>query len=167
MSDQATNVDIPDNEPSNVLDENTWQRRSRPYTAAQPPFGFIQLCADRRFHKVIMELFQQDTGLTPERYWIHADAGGAPTMIDQTVAPQYCYDPPRKVRLMAWCVHGDKCGGLPNMSDEQIETALLGAVARQAAWYPEAKHLIYFATISKGQIVVRSKTYQGGPSKPK
>src|SRR5215467_14166829 len=98
MSDQATNADIPANEPSNVLEENGWLVRRLPYTEARPPFGFIQLCADRRFHRAIMDLFQRDTGFSPDRYWIHADAGGAPTMKDQTVAPQYCYAHPRNVR---------------------------------------------------------------------
>jgi hypothetical protein len=111
-----------------------------------PIMGYLQLCADRRFHQCIQEAFRDDAELdAPQKYWIHADAGGTPKMTRQTIAPRYCYDQ-QDVRLMGWSAHGNGCGGFPPGTDDRvIEEALYEAIPEKIRDYPEATHFVYFA----------------------
>ncbi|MDX6528673.1 MAG: hypothetical protein QOH41_963 [Blastocatellia bacterium] len=149
-SSQTTTVNPIAERQSNVLNEenSVVQRYADP--GIPPLLGFLQLCADRRFHRCLQEQFQKDTGLnTPEDYWIHADAGGTPKMECQRTAPDYCYYD-KKVRMMGWSAHGDICGGFgPNVPDEVIEQALLVVWRRKVEEYPDAAHFMYFATMIK------------------
>ena len=62
------------NDQSNVLTEDNWKVERLPYTEDCPTRGFLQLCADRRFHKLIQQEFKKDAGLdSREDYWIHAE----------------------------------------------------------------------------------------------
>jgi hypothetical protein len=162
-SSQATNANPPAARQSNVLDEENWEVRKLPYRDDVSLLGFLQLCADRRFHRDLQERFQLDAGLvSPDDYWIHADAGGTPKMECQRTAPDYCYYD-KGVRSMGWSAHGAVCGGFgPNVPDEVIEQALLVVARRKMEEYPRARHFIYFVTIKKEQdteeTVVRSMT---------
>jgi len=160
---QATNVDPIAERESNVLNEENWLVQRLPYTDDVPLLGFLQLCADRRFHRIIQERFQLDAKLkSPEDYWIHADAGGTPKMADRTVAPDYCYRD-KKVRLMGWSAHGDTCGGIPpDVSDDVILKALEETVELKRGRY-KAKHFVYFVTVTPtGETVVYSRIYEKG-----
>lgn len=132
-----------------------------------PILGFLQLCADRRFHRIIQEQFQKDAGLnSTEDYWIHTDAGGTPKMECQRTAPDYCYYD-KEVRLMGWSAHGDICGGFgPNVPDEVIRQALLVVSRRKIEEYPDASHFMYFATkIKEGdaeEAIVYCMKYEKG-----
>ena len=53
--------------------------------------GYLQLCADRRFHYLTMAAFEEATGLEPEQYWIEARSGGAPAYADRTRAARFAY----------------------------------------------------------------------------
>jgi hypothetical protein len=163
-SDQATNVN-----PTDAPDEENWSVQKLPYEEDVVPRGFLQLCADRRFHRDIQEKFQRDANLaSPTDYWIHADAGGTPKMERQTTAPNYCYYD-KGVRLMGWSAHGDKCGGFgEDVPDEVIWQALNFAVERRVREYPEATHFVYFVTAKKerdaGKTMVYSKVFGKGSS---
>jgi len=148
----------------NRLNAETWSELKCRYTEDPPILGFLQLCADRRFHRCIQEKLQEHAKLpSREAYWIHADAGGTPRMADQKLAPNYCYFD-QNVRLMGWSAHGDKCGGFPNIPDSEIEELLLETVADKVLDYPEARHFVYFATIVKtGDVddaVVHCRAYE-------
>jgi len=152
---------------SKVLNEKDSVVVSCRYTPDPPLRGFLQLCADRRFHRSIQELFQADAKLkSPEDYWIHADAGGTPKMAHLTIAPNYCYHTMR-VRLMGWAAHGNICGGFkPGTSDKVIKRELLDTMEKKVKEYPKAKHFIYFATTKKKgdaeEAVVYCLTYDKG-----
>jgi hypothetical protein len=148
-SSQTTNVNSVERK-SNVLNEENWLDPRYPNPGIPPLLGFLQLCADRRFHRSIQEQFQKDTGInTPEDYWIHADAGGTPKMECLRTAPDYVYYD-KGVRLMGWAAHGDGCGGFgPNVPDDVIRQALLVVSRRKVEEYPDANHFIYFATTIK------------------
>ena len=152
-SSQATNE-------SNVLNEENWLVQRYRDPGIPPLLGFLQLCADRRFHRCLQEQFQKDTGVnTPEDYWIHADAGGTPKMECQRTAPDYCYYD-KKVRLMGWSAHGDICGGFgPNVPDEVIRQALLVVSRRKVEEYPDAAHFVYFATTIKERDAEEAVVY--------
>jgi hypothetical protein len=149
-SSQATSVNPPAERQSNVLNEENWSAQKYPDLGIPPLLGFLQLCADRRFHGCLQEQFQKDIGLnSPTDYWIHADAGGTPKMECQRTAPDYCYYD-KGVRLMGWSAHGDVCGGFgPDVPDEVIQQALLVISRRKVEEYPDATHFVYFATLSK------------------
>lgn len=149
-SGQATNVSPNAERQSNVLNEEDWLAQEYPNPGIPPLLGYLQLCADRRFHRILQDRFQKDTGInSPEDYWIHADAGGTPKMECQRIAPDYCYYT-NGVRLMGWSAHGDKCGGFGHhVPDEVIRKALLVVARRKVEEYPEASHFIYFATKPK------------------
>ena len=149
-SGQTTNVNPIAERQSNVVNEEKWLGQRYPDPGIPPLLGFLQLCADRRFHRCLQDQFQKDTGInSPEDYWIHADAGGTPKMECQRTAPDYCYYD-KKVRLMGWSAHGDICGGFgPNVPDEVIRQALLVVSRRKVEEYPDAAHFVYFATLSK------------------
>jgi len=135
---------------ANVSNEESWLEVDCDYPGIPPLYGFLQLCADRRFHQAIQQRFQGDAGLiSPEHYWIHADAGGTPKMECQRTAPDYCYYT-KKVRLMGWSAHGNICGGFgDDVPDDVIRRALYVVARRREEDYPEASHYIYFATIVK------------------
>lgn len=119
------------------------------FSADYPVMGFLQLCADRRFHACLQKRFQYDAKLeSPLHYWIHADAGGTATMADLTAAPDYCYYD-KKVRLMGWSAHGDGCGGLPGLPDDEIRKLLMEVAEIKIAAYPKADHFVYFATMKR------------------
>lgn len=165
-SSQATNADPTAEPQSNVLDEGKWTVEKLPYIKDCPPRGYLQLCADRRFHRCIQEEFKDDAELpSDEDYWIHADAGGTPTMAKQIIAPNYCYHD-MDVRLMGWSAHGAKCGGLPNVPDHEIQRLLCKTMQGKVKDYPEATHFIYFVTIcgepGEEETVVHRMIYQPG-----
>lgn len=145
---------------SNEPNEKDWDVRILPYTDDVALLGFLQLCADRRFHRDIQEQFQDDAGLgSPEDYWIHADAGGTPKMECQRTAPDYCYYD-KEVRLMGWAAHGAVCGGFgPNVPDDVIRRALIVVSDRKREEYPDARHFVYFATIIKEGDVEKTAVY--------
>ncbi|HKY30560.1 MAG TPA: hypothetical protein VJM12_21695 [Pyrinomonadaceae bacterium] len=130
--------------------EDNWVERELPYIGDAPLLGFLQLCADRRFHSLIQSEFQTDAKLNKSTdYWIHADAGGTPKMEDLTIAPNYCYKQ-KKVRLMGWSAHGAGCGGFgEEVPDDVIRKALQKTFKKQRRRYPKAKHFCYFVTIKK------------------
>jgi hypothetical protein len=165
-SSQATSADPSAERQSNVVNEGNWTVERLPYTEDCPARGFLQLCADRRFHSCLQREFKKDAGLsTREDYWIHADAGGTPTMANQTVTPDYCYKQ-KNVRLMGWSAHGDNCGGLPSCSDHEIKQLLCETMQGKVKAYPEATHFIYFVTIDREQgkeeTVLHRMIYQPG-----
>jgi hypothetical protein len=134
---------------------DNWIVEKHPFQKETPPRGFLQLCADRRFHALLQHQFQNDTRLpSPEDYWIHADAGGTPKMGEQKVTPDYCYYD-NEVRLMGWSAHGDKCGGFGNdVKDDVIQKALCKTMQKNVRDYPQARHFIYFVTITDGETVL-------------
>ena len=157
---QATRVNPRAKQQPSVSDEENWDVQTCPYTEDAPPLGFLQLCADRRFHRDIQKQFQKDAGLaSPTDYWIHADAGGTPKMGAQHIAPDYCYHQ-KKVRVMGWSAHGDGCGGFgEQVPDKIIERKLLATVKRQRKRYKEAKHFVYFVTTKKERGAEKTVVY--------
>lgn len=141
---QATNV-TPELR-SDVLSDENYSIVICDHSPDYPIMGFLQLCADRRFHKCIQDNFRADAKLdSPQKYWIHADAGGTPKMTNQIIAPNYCYHD-KKVRLMGWSAHGNGCGGFPpRTEDKVIEAALYETIPHKIEAYPEATHFVYFA----------------------
>jgi hypothetical protein len=151
-SSQAANADPAAERQSNALNDDNWIVEHLPYTEESPARGFLQLCADRRFHRCIQQAFKKDADLSSrEDYWIHADAGGTPKMAGQRVTPNYCYFD-NDVRLMGWSAHGDKCGGFGgDVEDVEIRRALCETMKGKIKEYPEAKHFVYFATVYKAR----------------
>jgi hypothetical protein len=143
-NNQATNVN-PELRSSVLSDEN-YSTVICDNSPDYPIMGFLQLCADRRFHQCIQNAFRDDAKLdAPQKYWIHADAGGTPKMTKLTTAPRYCYDD-KKVRLMGWSAHGNGCGGFPRGTEDRvIEEALYETIPEKIKDYPEATHFVYFA----------------------
>jgi hypothetical protein len=148
MKDQPDNqaASVNDELRSNVLSDESYSTVICDKSPDYPVMGFLQLCADRRFHQCIQEAFRSDANLdVPQKYWIHADAGGTPKMTEQTTAPRYCYDD-KGVRLMGWSAHGNGCGGFPpGTKDEVIEKALYETIPDKIEAYPDATHFVYFA----------------------
>jgi|GEM_PF-1077530 len=154
-SDQAPNADPSAGRQSNLLNEENWMAERLPYIEDLPAKGFLQLCADRRFHECIQQAFKEDAGLTSrEDYWIHADAGGTPKMECQRITPDYCYIN-KDVRLMGWSAHGAGCGGFgEEVPDEVIMRELCATMQRNVRKYALAKHFIYFVTVRNRETVV-------------
>lgn len=152
MSDQSNSQTTNAEGQSNALNDENWIVERLPFTEDIPGLGFLQMCADRRFHPLIQQQFKKDANLSSrEDYWIHADAGGTPKMAKQNVTPDYCYKT-KGVRLMGWAAHGDNCGGFGDgVEDIVIRRALCETMQGKVKEYPEAKHFIYFATIYKEQ----------------
>jgi hypothetical protein len=146
-SSQTTNVTPGAGRQPNVFDQENWSVERCPFTEEPETKGFLQLCADRRFHQCIRERFKRDAGLeSADHYWIHADAGGTPKMECARTAPDYCYYK-MEVRHMGWSAHGDNCGGFGDgVPDTEILRALTVTARRKMEDYPLATHYIYFAT---------------------
>ena len=104
--------------------------------------GFLQLCADRRYHRNTMLAFEELTGLGFDDYWIEAAAGGAPASVARTRTADYAYE--HGAVHMGWAAHGDGCGGFPGLPDEQLLEMLHRTVARRASEFPNARHYALF-----------------------
>lgn len=104
--------------------------------------GFLQLCADRRYHRKTMAEFERATGLRPDQYWIEAAAGGAAALGATTATARFAYD--KGARVMGWAAHGDGCGGFPGLTDDELRTKLHDAATTTPEDFPEAEHWTLF-----------------------
>ena len=116
-------------------------------------YGFLQLCADRRFHRLTMVEFEQLTGLGEGDYWIEARAGGAPSWSDNTKTARYAYG--EGARFMGWAAHGDSCGGFPGVSNDELRQKVEGTLESRAGEFPEAEHIALFAHRGGVEVVAR------------
>ncbi|HEY3185120.1 MAG TPA: hypothetical protein VGJ77_19930 [Gaiellaceae bacterium] len=105
--------------------------------------GFLQLCADLRFHRAVMEAFERETGLRPDEYWIEARSGGAPSWADNTATSRKAHR--FGATVMGWSAHGAECRGFPGESDDAIRLRLDKAARRRAEEFPNVSHLVLFA----------------------
>ncbi|MBD0347712.1 MAG: hypothetical protein ICV59_01045 [Thermoleophilia bacterium] len=104
--------------------------------------GYLQLCADRRFHRRTMEAFEAATGLGPDEYWIEARPGGAPAYPGTTNAGRLAY---REGALhMGWAAHGDRCLGFSGESNDEIRRKLHRAARARAEEFARAIHYELF-----------------------
>jgi hypothetical protein len=106
--------------------------------------GYLQLCAERRFHRVVMEAFERAAGLRPDGYWIEARPGGAPSWSDNTRGARIAHR--NGARHMGWAAHGDVCLGLPGKSNAELRRMLEKTARARAAEFPRAEHYLLFAT---------------------
>lgn len=107
------------------------------------------MCADRRFHSQVEEMFREATGLSETDYWIEATAGGSPAIEDPKTA-NYAHS--HGARIMGWAAHGSNCGGYPEVGDEDMRKKLGSVVEQRQTRYPAATHFKIFSTESnKGE----------------
>ena len=95
-----------------------------------------------------MEKFEEVTGLGPDEYWIEARPGGAPSWDENTEAARLASG--EGAALMGWAAHGDRCGGFPGASNEQLRSKLLETVRKRAEEFPEAHH---YGLFGRGGLV--------------
>jgi hypothetical protein len=105
--------------------------------------GYLQLCVDRRFHRLTMAAFEEATGLSPTAYWLESVVGGAPGNALRPRGADYARG--HGATLMGWGAHGGGCGGFPGADDERIRGMLEVTLARRKLEYPGAEHLAFFA----------------------
>jgi hypothetical protein len=105
--------------------------------------GFLQLCAERRFHRVTMQAFEQAAGLAPDEYWIEARAGGAPSWDDNTRTGRTAFR--IGARHMGWAAHGATCLRYPDLSDAELRRRLERVARRRVEEFPAARHYLLFA----------------------
>jgi hypothetical protein len=116
-------------------------------------YGFLQLCADRRFHRLTMQEFEGEAGLGESDYWIEAAAGGAPGWDENTLTARFAYD--QGARVMGWAAHGDHCGGFPGVSNDEMRQKVERSMQQRAEEFPEAEHIALFATEAGVEVVAR------------
>ena len=112
--------------------------------------GYLQLCADRRFHRLTMLAFERETGLAPDEYWVEARSGGAPAWGDPTRAARIAYR--EGARIMGWAAHGDRCRGFHNATDSEMRAKLARTIGRRRNDFPQAHHYALFAVA--GEVAV-------------
>ena len=105
--------------------------------------GFLPLCAERRFHRRVMEAFERVTGLGPDGYWIEARPGGAPSWDDNTRGARLAHQ--AGATHMGWAAHGDVCLGFPGKSNAELRRMLERTARRRAEEFPHARHYLLFA----------------------
>ena len=115
--------------------------------------GFLQLCADRRFHRPIMEAFEELAGLEPDGYWIEAQPGGAPSWSDATPAVVLAYE--LGVAHMAWAAHGDECLGFPGLADATLRDRVADTARARASEFRSATHYALFAHAEEVELVLK------------
>ena len=116
-------------------------------------YGFLQLCAERRFHRVTMLTFEELAGLAAEEYWIEARPGGAPACSDKTKTSRLAYA--AGARFMGWAAHGDSCLGFPGVSNEAMRRKVERALQGRAEKFPRAEHVALFAYGGGVEVVAR------------
>jgi hypothetical protein len=112
-------------------------------TTEDRALGFLQLCADRRFHRQTMNAFERASGLRPDEYWIEARSGGAPAYQDTTRAARIAYR--TGARHMGWAAHGDGCRGFHGATDHELRAKLDRAARSRLDDFREAVHYTLFA----------------------
>jgi hypothetical protein len=122
--------------------------------------GFLQLCADRRYHRKTMEAFERATGLPPNGYWIEATAGGAPTPEAASVTASFAHE--HGATLMGWAAHGDGCGGYPGRSDDEMRAAVEAAAREGAEAFPDARHWVLFGVGGEVEVAELGGGYRVG-----
>jgi hypothetical protein len=105
--------------------------------------GYLQLCADLRFHRATMLAFESATGLAEDGYWIEARPGGAPSWTDNTRGARLAHR--RGALFMGWAAHGDECLGFPGESNDRIRRLLQRTLEKRAQEFPRATHVGLFA----------------------
>ena len=113
--------------------------------------GFLQLCAERRFHRATMEAFERATGLGPDEYWIEARAGGAPSWDENTRTGRTAFR--FGARDMGWSAHGDTCLRYPELSDAELRRRLERVARRRVEEFPAARHYLLFAVPDGVEVV--------------
>ena len=113
--------------------------------------GFLQLCAERRFHRATMQAFEEATGLRPDEYWIEARAGGSPSWDDNTRTGRTAFR--MGARHMGWSAHGDRCLRYPELSDAELRARLERVALRRAEEFPAARHYLLFALPGSVEVV--------------
>lgn len=94
--------------------------------------GYLRSCMDRRFVQVTRDKFEEVTGLTNDRYYHEAFAGGVlntafPVEFPQNSPPtpdgaDYVYNNQDiLLEVMGWQAHLDHCGGLKGVPDDKLE----------------------------------------------
>jgi hypothetical protein len=114
--------------------------------------GYLQLCADRRFHHLTMKAFEGATGLEPEQYWIEARSGGAPAYADRTRAARFAYR--EGATHFGWAAHGDGCRGFHGESNAEMRRRLERTVRARMDDFPRATHYELFGE-GEGVLVTR------------
>lgn len=117
--------------------------------------GYLRSCMDRRFVEATRRKFEEVTGLSSDRYYHEALAGGA---LNQVPTPppnpnpdgaDYVYNNPEiHLEVMGWQVHLDHCGGLPGRDNPWIRThfqALVNSGTFQNK-YPRVRHVFLLAS---------------------
>jgi broad specificity phosphatase PhoE len=112
--------------------------------------GFLQLCADRRFHRAVMGAFERETDLRLDEYWIEARAGGAPSWAENTKTSRLAHR--GGARFMGWAAHGAECLGFPGESDDELRARLERVAARRAEEFPRAVHVVLFALPDRVEV---------------
>lgn len=119
--------------------------------------GFLQLCADRRFHRAIMDAFEwavteHEKAHAPKgelgpfrdhHFWIEAAAGGAPSL--DVASPTCAFAVSKGTKYLGWSAHGDDCGGFPGMDDAHMLQILRAAVVRRGVAFPHGVHWAFLA----------------------
>jgi hypothetical protein len=118
--------------------------------SAERRLGFLQLCAERRFHRAVMQAFEQAAGLAPDDYWIEARAGGAPSWADNTRTARFAAR--GGATVMGWSAHGERCLGFPGEGDASIRARLERTAQKRAEEFPRCLHLALFALADGVQV---------------
>ena len=113
--------------------------------------GFLQLCAERRFHRATMQAFEWATGLAPDEYWIEASAGGSLSWQEKTHTTRNAFE--AGARVMGWAAHGDICLGFPELSNDELRRRLEAVARRRAGELPDARHFLLFALTGGVEVV--------------
>jgi hypothetical protein len=117
--------------------------------------GYFSACVDRRYWQAQVEAFLKETGLAATDVWFHTEAGGAGKIIENEAfaAPNHAHHSGAKV--MGWGMHGDRCGGYPGKTDDELKSIHQEAIAAAVKRYPEATH---YGVWSEGEAPDKIKT---------
>ena len=131
--------------------------------AGDERLGFLQLCAERRFHRRVMEAFERAAGLAPDGYWIEARPGGAPSWVDNTRGARLAYR--NGATQMGWSGHGDVCLGFPGKSTDELRRMLAKTARARADEFPRARHYLVFATDAEVVVETVRNAVPGGEAR--
>ncbi len=118
--------------------------------------GFLRTCIDKRFVAASRQAFEQFTGLSATDYWHEAYAGGSAVEPANTIGEDFAAS--HGATIFGWQAHIDNCGGLPGVSNEEIERLLDARIRHMLAKFPHARHFRIVA--SESGIDIREVTHK-------
>lgn len=122
--------------------------------------GFASMCADRRYWQDQLKHFMEATGLTEGQVWLDCRPGGWGNVVDSGDfrGPDHATHSGATALLLG--MHGDKCGGYPEKSNEELMEIHEKSIVAAKKRYPKIELWSVWSVGKSPKVVTTLKKVQ-------